>query len=358
MAALKYFFSLLMIPISFIAAGFSIAAYMAGQINPNESTFITVIGLAMPVVLVINLLILIYWIIGKRWWLIVPIIAILVNIGYLTSIFQVTVSTQKLPNNKLPIRVATYNVGKFKSWEKFETQHYISEFLKNDNADVVCFQEYREGVKINAEAISHLLNLPYHVITYLPGSTTLGTGIFSKYPILHSGRMPFASKTNDAMWADIQVGGESVRIISCHLQTTNFNRKRKQLDDPVFQNTDIQQKEEVILDITQELTENFKIRATQADIVRQVIDTTQIPIIICGDFNDTPSSYTYHQIKKDMKDSFKTRGNGYAYTFRGIHRLLRIDFIIYSKELKCLDYSSPNKEWSDHNPVISEFYLK
>ena len=61
MAALRYFFSLLMIPVSFVAAGISIAAYMAGQTNPNESTWITFIGLAMPVVLIINLVILVYW---------------------------------------------------------------------------------------------------------------------------------------------------------------------------------------------------------------------------------------------------------------------------------------------------------
>ena len=264
----------------------------------------------------------------------------------------------KLPDGKIPIRIASYNAGKFKSWEHFETQYYISEFLKNDKANIICFQEYRENTKINADTLSRLLNCPHHAIAYLPGSTTLGTGIFSKYPILQFGKIPLASQTNDAMWVDIQTGETRIRIISCHLQTTNFSKKRRLLDDPVLQNADIQQVEDVVTDISQELAQNFKIRATQAQIVRQVIDTTRIPTIVCGDFNDTPSSYTYQYIKGDLKDSFKTRGNGYAYTFRGIHHLLRIDFILYSKEFKCTDYYSPKKEWSDHNPVISEFYLK
>ena len=337
MAALRYFFSLLMVPISLIAAGFSLIAYMAGQTNPNESIFITFIGLAMPVILTINLLILIYWIIKKKWWIIIPIAAILLNSSYLASIFQVTISSSKLPDGKIPIRIASYNAGKFKSWEHFETQYYISEFLKNDKANIICFQEYRENTKINADTLSRLLNCPHHAIAYLPGSTTLGTGIFSKYPILQFGKIPLASQTNDAMWVDIQTGETRIRIISCHLQTTNFSKKRRLLDDPVLQNADIQQVEDVVTDISQELAQNFKIRATQAQIVRQVIDTTRIPTIVCGDFNDTPSSYTYQYIKGDLKDSFKTRGNGYAYTFRGIHHLLRIDFILYSKEFKCID---------------------
>ena len=293
MAALRYFFSLLMVPISLIAAGFSLIAYMAGQTNPNESIFITFIGLAMPVILTINLLILIYWIIKKKWWIIIPIAAILLNSGYLASIFQVTISSSKLPDGKIPIRIASYNAGKFKSWEHFETQYYISEFLKNDKANIICFQEYRENTKINADTLSRLLNCPHHAIAYLPGSTTLGTGIFSKYPILQFGKIPLASQTNDAMWVDIQTGETRIRIISCHLQTTNFSKKRRLLDDPVLQNADIQQVEDVVTDISQELAQNFKIRATQAQIVRQVIDTTRIPTIVCGDFNDTPSSYTY-----------------------------------------------------------------
>lgn len=278
MAALRYFFSLLMVPISLIAAGFSLIAYMAGQTNPNESIFITFIGLAMPVILTINLLILIYWIIKKKWWIIIPIAAILLNSSYLASIFQVTISSSKLPDGKIPIRIASYNAGKFKSWEHFETQYYISEFLKNDKANIICFQEYRENTKINADTLSRLLNCPHHAIAYLPGSTTLGTGIFSKYPILQFGKIPLASQTNDAMWVDIQTGETRIRIISCHLQTTNFSKKRRLLDDPVLQNADIQQVEDVVTDISQELAQNFKIRATQAQIVRQVIDTTRIQI--------------------------------------------------------------------------------
>lgn len=358
MAALRYFFSLLMVPISFIVAGVLIAAYLAGQISPNESMLVTFTGLALPVILIANFLLLIYWIIRKKWWFIVPALAILLNIGNILSVFQLTISSKEIPQNKKSIRIASYNVGKFRSWQKFSTQHAITGFARNDDVNIICFQEYMENSKMNADTLSKLLNFPYHAIQYLEGSTALGMGIFSKYLIVRSGTIPFRSKTNDAMWTDIQVGEQTIRIISCHMQTTNFSRKQKELDNPVIQNADFEQAEAVMQDITQELTKNFKIRATQAEMVRQVIDTTKIPVIVCGDFNDTPASYTYHHIKGELKDSFKERGSGYAYTFRGIHHLLRIDFIFYSSQFECVDYHSPELEWSDHNPVISEFYLK
>lgn len=119
-----------------------------------------------------------------------------------------------------------------------------------------------KNTKINADTLP-FIELPHHAIAYLPGSTTLGTGIFSKYPILQF-RKILASQTNDAMWVDIQTGETRIRIISCHLQTTNFSKKRRLLDDPVLQNADIQQVEDVVTDISQELAQNFKIRATQA----------------------------------------------------------------------------------------------
>ena len=136
-----------------------------------------------------------------------------------------TLSSSELPDGKLPLRIASYNVGKFKSWEHLETQYDISEFLKNNETNIICFQEYRENTKITADTLSRLLNCPQHAITYLSGSTTLGTGIFSKYPILRFGKIPLDSQTNDAMWVDIQTGETTTRIISCHLQTTNFSRK-------------------------------------------------------------------------------------------------------------------------------------
>lgn len=128
-------------------------------------------GLVIPIILIINSIILIYWIITKRWWAIIPILSIAINIGYLTSIFQVTIFSPQVPNNKQIIHIASYNVGKFKSWEHFEPQHYISEYFKKNNTNIICFQEYRENDEINADTLSRLLNCLYHAITYLPGST-------------------------------------------------------------------------------------------------------------------------------------------------------------------------------------------
>lgn len=357
MAALKYFFSLLMVPVSILAAAAGIFAFMAAYTTPENSPVTAFSGLLMPLILLFNLLILFYWIVSRKALAFIPAAVLLLNFGYLLSIFQWTPFSPAAKADRETVKIVTYNVGKFRTSGHQPTQQAIVGYLQASRADIVCFQEYRDYPDLKADSLSRLLGLPYRFVQYLPGSADRGSAIFSKYPILSTGRLPFEVTENDAIWADIPVGGQTVRIVSCHLQTTNFNRKRRQWNETSPTDKNVQEVKAAFRDISGELKKNFHLRAVQADIVRQFADTSSYPIVICGDFNDTPASYTYHKIKGPLKDSFRSCGNGYAYTFRGLHRLLRIDYILYSPSLTCTGYRSPSLEWSDHNPVMTELIL-
>lgn len=352
MAALKFFLSLLLYPLTLLIASAGILAFLAVWTDPAESGLITWAGLVMPAILLANLCAAIYWIFRKSGWASVPLAVILLNSGYLTSIFQISSPVPVSPHDTTVIRIASYNVGGFRSWEKQDTYYPIAAYFREQQVNIACFQEYSEKTKLKADSLSKLLGLPYHAVEYLPGSTANGSAIYSKFPILSHGRLPFASKSNDAMWADIRINGQTIRVVSCHLETTNFYSKRKALKKKEFDNSDPQQLYSVYNDISATLLQSSRIRASQADIVREMADTTSLPLIICGDFNDPPSSYTYRQVKGELKDSFRSKGKGYGYTFRGLHRLLRIDYVLYSPAFECLDYRSEDLSWSDHKPII------
>ena len=100
------------------------------------------------------------------------------------------------------------------------------------------------------------------------------------------------------------------------------------------------------------MKKNFVKRATQADYIRQMLDAGEGPVIICGDFNDTPASYTYRTVKGDLTDGFRDCGSGFGYTFRQLKRIFRIDYIIYSPDFKGVTYDSPNLDYSDNKPVV------
>ena len=113
------------------------------------------------------------------------------------------------------------------------------------------------------------------------------------------------------------------------------------------------------MNIVEQLKDNFVIRANQAIQVRNLIDTTRYPVIVCGDFNDTPMSFAYNHIAgNNLTDGFRDRGKGYGHSFNGIKGLLRIDFISYDKSFTGLVYDSPHLPWSDHNPIIMKVKLK
>ena len=113
-----------------------------------------------------------------------------------------------------------------------------------------------------------------------------------------------------------------------------------------------------ILGSAMNLSDNAMIRARQVQLVRNLIDTTKYPVILAGDFNDLPSTYTFRTLKGKLRDNFIYGGLGTAGTYKGKLSFLRIDYILSSSSINCIKYYSDSKEWSDHNPVIAEFILE
>jgi endonuclease/exonuclease/phosphatase family metal-dependent hydrolase len=114
-----------------------------------------------------------------------------------------------------------------------------------------------------------------------------------------------------------------------------------------------------IRSITDRLVENSIYRGAQARKVKEFIERSQpMKIIVCGDFNDTPLSYTYKTIAQQLTDTFIAAGNGYRYTFNGFFKLLPIDYILASKHFNVLSYEADyTMGFSDHYPVITRMRI-
>lgn len=103
---------------------------------------------------------------------------------------------------------------------------------------------------------------------------------------------------------------------------------------------------------------NSRIRAAQVREIRAETDASPYPVILAGDFNDTPSSYTYREMKGALTDGFRRCGNGYGGTFRYLGGLLRIDYVFYDDTFECVRYYMPSEVVSDHKVVIAELRFK
>lgn len=342
---------LLLVIATYVVAIFTIVGWFAGIVPPQNSWLVTIISLGMMPLLVVNTFLFIWWLCQLKFLAILPLGVILLNVGFITSMFQFDFREEKgLPN----LKIASYNMHGFAQSDLKGSMENIVLFLGNEKVDIVCFQEFWATPKYPLDSIRETFRPVFPYCAALAQQTGLELAIFSKYPISDFSLLSFPGTANSTIWADVDIPGHPVRLFNAHFQTTNFNQSQKEINrlkDKGISDRTGKEAFDVIMD---RLRSNAYQRTEQVERVRGVMDRTSRPIIFCGDFNDTPASYTYKRIKEGLIDGFKSSGKGYGSTYKPLMRIFRLDYILYDPEFEGVLCYSPNLLWSDHNPVIQE----
>lgn len=348
LAVYKYV-SFMFLVASAILTVFTIAGLFGGQVTPAGNNALAMLVYALPFLLLGNVFILIYWLIRRRWrWAIMPTFTLLCCIPYIGTFYQPPFlsHTDKTMSGMV---VATYNVAAFdKETSGFKSGDILGE-MKRHNVDVLCIQEYKDqsGDRLNSETYKDWF--PYHAF----GREDMI--IFSRYPIVKSEAIGFGNTNNSAMWADINVAGSVVRVFNAHLETTGFNRTLRKVAKMELEGLTIKENA-VIKALYGNYTMGMIVRARQSRMVAGEIAKSDVPVILCGDFNDVPYSYTYHTMRGNLVDGFKECGSGFMSTYRG-KKKFRIDYIFHDKQLKGLEYFKQELTYSDHDPVFMKIAL-
>ena len=95
----------------------------------------------------------------------------------------------------------------------------------------------------------------------------------------------------------------------------------------------------------------------QAKVLHAFIKSSPYPVIVTGDFNDTPVSYSYRKVRKGLSDSFVKTGYGAGFTYKGKYPSNRIDYILHDSKLKPTWFSVMKEKYSDHYPVMAGFNI-
>lgn len=350
-------FRLLLSALTWVVAGLTIAAWFAGIVPPQKSWFITILGLGLMPLLTVNLLLMIWWVIRRRRLAVVPAIALLLNTGFIVSMIGVNLGLSSGEHKGKTIKVATYNIHGYAQRDWKGMLESFVDYIRREGIDVIGFQEFPVTQRFTLDSVKAVFGeyMPYCVAGDHNSPTSVA--LFSRYPVSAHGILRYEKTQNGAMWADIEISGETIRFINAHLQTTSINQSHHELESLRERGiTDYEGK--MAFDVVMKrLYDNAIRRKEQVDAVRAIMDTTTYKTIVCGDFNSPPSSYCYRQVKKGMRDGFRQCGSGYAYTFKPMFKLLRIDYIFYDKRCTGLSYRSPNLMWSDHNPVVMKLSL-
>lgn len=338
-----------------------VLTYVSVYINPEHFWFAALYGLLYPFFLIVNLFFLFYWIVRWRKLVFISSVAILLGISHFNGFIRFPYGN-KAKGGNTDLRVMTYNVNLFRlySWSKLSPSYSdILNHIRDNSFDVVCLQEFylREG-KLSHRDVEQLSGMRVYSSFILRRlSSAYGLAILTNQPVVRVGEISFPNSFNACMYADIVKGADTIRVYNLHLQSTrlkerNFNfllRNEFKLDSKNY---------DELKDLLGRLAVAFTKRAHQVNMVDEHMRSCRYPIIICGDFNDSPVSYTYNTLTANLHDTFKDAGSGVVVTFSGLWPSYRIDYVLRSRQFRTVTYQSPRLRYSDHFPVVVELQLK
>jgi endonuclease/exonuclease/phosphatase family metal-dependent hydrolase len=345
-------------------------ACMAPYLNPQHFVWITLLGLVFPLLFGAAILACIYFFIKKNRYKWCSILVLIAAIPQMLCVFGMHLFATHSPEKKNgDVRVLTWNIS---SWgitnrnNTYKTSYRkeITDLINNSNADVVCLQEYFFGWGKGAQdtVIKELQEKGY-IYRYFAKtnyteriySTALITGvaILSKYPIVDTGHIYFSNENfeDPLVYADIKVADSTIRIYTTHLRSVRFEAyDYETLDNNAAAKASIGKYREVVW----KLKHAYKKRALQAVLMQDAIAKSPYPIIVCGDFNDLPGSYTYKKVAANLQDAFLKKGFGFGRTIGFISPTLRIDYILADKKFTIAQYKKYEVDYSDHYPVEAD----
>ena len=164
------------------------------------------------------------------------------------------------------------------------------------------------------------------------------------------GQVPFENEVNNfCIYVDVLVGIDTIRIYNAHLQSFRLKKKSLELFDEKIDMNEIQNESKPLL--VQLYRSSLK-RSKQVDVLAAHIESCRFKVILAGDFNDTPISYTYNRLTRILTDGFKEGGSGIGTTYKGPLFGLRIDYIMHSKGLSVRNYKTSD-DWFSYNRKYS-----
>ncbi|MDO5980442.1 endonuclease/exonuclease/phosphatase family protein [Flavivirga spongiicola] len=298
----------------------------------NLSSFVFII--TIPVLFIINLLLLFYWIIRKKKAFLFPLLSLLIYSFLFDSFFQINSKREEIED----VSILTYNAKGFSlDYVTDNANGNIADFIKEKDADIVCIQEFFH------KKIPDFEIYPYRFWGYRPGIKKSLSVIFSKYPILETGFIDFPNTVNNGIYADIAIKNKKIRIYNLHLQSFGINLNSDELNDS---------------SVFEKVSKTLQMQAKQSQIINDKLNAYNGFKIVCGDFNSTSFSSVYKTIKGSLQDTFVERGFGLGTTYNLLHYPLRLDFVLIDNNFEAISHENYSLGLSDHDPIFVKLKYK
>ena len=326
--------------------------YISIFINPEIVPVFSVFGPYFIPIVIINIIMLIIAAIMRTSAFWITFVMLIPSLFFVDSYIQFGKNERE---DEEGLKLMTYNVGNFSSSQEGrtynETLEDIGDFISEKGPDIVAMQEFYVSDTTNLK--KSFPGYPYiqKFLVYNPdGKYFVGNVIFSKYPIIDGDEMEFEDSGNKAVYADIVIHGKEIRLYNLHLQSNHVSLES--ILDKLSNDYDGFSDE--FADAHVKVKDSSPKRIKQVKYILDHIDNCKTDVMLCGDFNDTPVSYSVQKLGRGRKDSFAEGGNGWGATYSILWPLLRIDYVFVPKDWEVLKHETLKVKYSDHYPVMTK----
>ena len=315
-------------------------SYILPFLPPKTFSILSVLSLGVAFLILVNVLFVLYWLLRLKKYVILS--SVVLFIGYVSFGSLYKFAATKQVESKGNFTIMNYNVRLFNLYEwipKPRIENKIVNLIKQASPDILSLQEYHPHENVD------LSFYPYKYTKLFGNKVKYGQAIFSKFPIVNSGSVEFPETSNNAIFADVVIHTDTVRVYNIHLESMRINTNTESL------------RQEDSERLFKRIGATFKMQQFQTELFLLHKTQCHYKMIICGDFNNTAFSYVYRKIKGDLNDTFKAAGSGFGRTHEFRFFPIRIDFILTDDAFAINGFREFNIHYSDHYPVMATLNL-
>lgn len=344
-------------PLFFVLNSFAALAFMlallAPYIPPKSLSLFAFAAIGFPLLLLINVLFLIWWLVQLNKRIFLPLFCLLIGFFALQKTYRFGNAYQEIRDED-KLSIMTYNVRSFNRYQWLDDTDIpsrITEVIRKEDPDIILFQEYHHNSSFK------LPEYPHRLFGDDNNGNKAGLAIYSKLELTEPQilKLDDLNLGSNLLAAKITWKGKLINLFNVHLASVGL----EQPDYETLENPDYEQSENLksgLRKIAARLHHAYRRRARQSQNLETYIKEQADAIILGGDFNDVPLSYPYHMTDKYLLDSFiEGGGSGFGSSYVRGPFPLRIDYLWHSGDLKAKNYRVDRKEYSDHFPVTVDF---
>ncbi len=312
----------------------------------------------IPIVVIINLILLPYYLYKKSINAVSIIICLLLSLSYIPKTYSFNENLESDSSSE-KLKILSFNISFFNVPTVFSNQYrnteynpdFIIENIRSSDADIQCFQEFFDDknsdiyntiqkISEDKEWNYYFLNNPKH-----DNGVRRGLITFSKYPIINRGEIFLhENRYNGASYTDIVFDNDTIRVINVHLYSMKLHEIKGSFFD---RNKKILRRYK-----NGALTREFQIKT-----IINFIENSPYKIIVCGDFNETPFSYAYNSLNGVLDNTFEKSGKGFGFTLNDKRLFfLRLDNMFHSQGIISNTFNVNNEVFFSHHFPIEGVY--